>query len=273
MLGQPQFISANSVSFTVGDASSFTISTNQLSGSITEIGTLPQGLEFMDNGNGTATISGTPAAGAGGLVTLPLSISSDTGTGTQALNLLVNEAASFATGSTTRIVNFYVGQDNKFAVPAGGFPALSSAPVTQSGTAANYVSGMEFTVSGLPADLSYSNLNLAGHNTGTLTLSGNPSSSDAGGHLLTIVATNGVGAPAGEHLILNIEPVPGDVNGDGIVNCADFDLVKASFGLYPGRIGFNPVADLNDDGVVNIDDLAIVAPKARPAIKADRVSE
>lgn len=263
VLGKPQFISHNSASFTEGDPSSFTIATNQPSGSITEIGALPQGLEFTDNGNGTATISGTPAADTGGYVTLQLSISSGTRTGTQALNLQVNQAPALAIpplpNTNVIFANFYAGQQNSFAIPVSGYPLLSSAPVSQSQTAANYVPGMEFTVTGLPTDLSYTNLNPAGFNTGTLTLSGKPAASDVGGHLVIIAATNGVGADAAQQLILNVEPVPGDVNGDGVANCADFDLVKASFGRYRNQPGYNPVADINNDGVVNIDDLAIVA--------------
>ena len=258
VLDQPMFMSQNTVSFTVGDPSSFTSSTNDPSGSITESGALPQGLEFTDNGNGTATISGMPAAGTGGLITLQLSITSDTGTGTQALNVQVNEALSVAT--TNKVVNFYGGQNNSFAVPFSGYPLLSSAPVAYPVlNGENYVPGAEFTVSGLPADLTYSNLNPAGYNTGTLTLSGMPSSSDVGEYLVAITATNGVGTPVTYYVTLNIEPVPGDVNRDGVVNCTDLDLVKASFGLYRGQPGYNPVADLNNDGLINVEDLAIVA--------------
>jgi hypothetical protein len=51
----------------------------------------------------------------------------------------------------------------------------------------------------------------------------------------------------------------GDVNRDGIVDCADFNLVQASFGKSQGQSGYNPAADLNGDGVVNIQDLSTVA--------------
>ena len=51
---------------------------------------------------------------------------------------------------------------------------------------------------------------------------------------------------------------PGDVNGDGAVNCSDFDLVKASFGTRAGQPGYNPQADANHDGVVDIRDLSYV---------------
>jgi hypothetical protein len=53
--------------------------------------------------------------------------------------------------------------------------------------------------------------------------------------------------------------VPGDVNGDGVVDCTDLDLVKASFSKTYGQVGFNPRADVNGDGVIDIRDLAFVA--------------
>src|SRR5262249_8136709 len=42
----------------------------------------------------------------------------------------------------------------------------------------------------------------------------------------------------------------GDRNGDGVVNCADLAIVKASFGKKSGQVGFDPRADANGDGVV-----------------------
>jgi hypothetical protein len=63
---------------------------------------------------------------------------------------------------------------------------------------------------------------------------------------------------------LTVLAMPGDLNGDGIVNCADLDIVKASFGKSVGQAGFDPRADVNGDGVVNILDLSTVA-KQLPA--------
>ena len=45
-------------------AGSYTVTTTGYPApTITETGALPAGLTFTDNGNGTATISGTPATG------------------------------------------------------------------------------------------------------------------------------------------------------------------------------------------------------------------
>jgi len=59
-------------------------------------------------------------------------------------------------------------------------------------------------------------------------------------------------------VVLQKTGVPGDVNGDGVVNCADVDIVKAAFGTKFGGPGFDARADVNNDGVVNILDLAFV---------------
>jgi hypothetical protein len=52
---------------------------------------------------------------------------------------------------------------------------------------------------------------------------------------------------------------PLDLNGDGLINCADLAIVKASFGKKTGQPGFDPRADVNGDGIVNVLDLSAVA--------------
>ncbi|MBV9762263.1 MAG: C39 family peptidase [Acidobacteriaceae bacterium] len=52
--------------------------------------------------------------------------------------------------------------------------------------------------------------------------------------------------------------LPADLNADGIVNCQDLAIVMAAFGSQPGTPGWNPVADPNNDGVVDLQDLQFV---------------
>jgi hypothetical protein len=62
----PSITSASSTIFTVGDPGSFTIATTGFPvPSVSELGTLPNGVNFRDNHDGTATLSGTPTANAG----------------------------------------------------------------------------------------------------------------------------------------------------------------------------------------------------------------
>ena len=57
----PQFKSGDGFAITNHQSASFTISVTAVpTATITEVGTLPPGLTFQDNGNNTATISGTP---------------------------------------------------------------------------------------------------------------------------------------------------------------------------------------------------------------------
>ena len=60
----PSITSGNTRTLVVGAAGSFTVTTNgyPLPG-ITESGALPIGVNFKDNGNGTAILSGTPVTG------------------------------------------------------------------------------------------------------------------------------------------------------------------------------------------------------------------
>jgi hypothetical protein len=50
----------------------------------------------------------------------------------------------------------------------------------------------------------------------------------------------------------------GDVNGDGIIDMKDVDIMRATFGSTPGSPNWNPACDLNGDGVVNIKDATIL---------------
>jgi hypothetical protein len=56
----------------------------------------------------------------------------------------------------------------------------------------------------------------------------------------------------------------GDVNGDGVVSCADVAIVKAAFGKRAGQAGFDGRADLNNDRLVNVMDLTVVSRSLPP---------
>ncbi len=53
--------------------------------------------------------------------------------------------------------------------------------------------------------------------------------------------------------------IPGDVNGDRVINIQDYLLLSNSFGKFSGQTGFNPGADFNGDNVVNIQDYQILS--------------
>ena len=54
-----------------------------------------------------------------------------------------------------------------------------------------------------------------------------------------------------------IARVPGDLNGDGVVNAADIALFNLAFGTSIGDPNFNSLADFDRDGRVTLNDLRI----------------
>ena len=52
--------------------------------------------------------------------------------------------------------------------------------------------------------------------------------------------------------------IAGDINGDGIIDIADFTVISATYGSNMGDAEFSAAADLNGDDVINIFDLTIL---------------
>jgi len=51
----------------------------------------------------------------------------------------------------------------------------------------------------------------------------------------------------------------GDVNGDGIIDTKDIEIMKVAFGSTPGKPNWNPAYDLNGDGKVDMRDIGTAA--------------
>jgi PKD repeat protein len=49
-----------------------------------------------------------------------------------------------------------------------------------------------------------------------------------------------------------------DVDMDGAVDVSDLALVVAAFGSYPGKSGWNPACDMNEDNIIDVYDVAYV---------------
>ena len=109
----PAITSANTASFTVGTAGTFTVTTTGYPApALSKTGAVPAGLTFTDNGNGTATLSGTPSAGSGG--TYPLSLTANNGVApnaTQTLTVTVLQPPGFTSAATA---TFQVGTAGTF---------------------------------------------------------------------------------------------------------------------------------------------------------------
>ena len=208
----PVFTNGNNAAFTVGTNSSFGVEATQ--GTISLNGTPPQGLSFTA-GN-TGTISGTPAVGTGGQYDLSVTANAGAaGSATEALTVDVYEAPQISSANSATM---FVGTPGMFAVTTTGFPSASSHAVPGNPappTDPSQGDGMYFTITGLPSDLSFSNLNASGFATGTLTIQGTPSAADVGTHTVQITATNAVGTTAQQTLTLKIVKITGAAPASG----------------------------------------------------------
>jgi CSLREA domain-containing protein len=231
-IAAPTFISANNALFQVSTPGSFTITTLgnptptiSLSG-----GTLPTGVTFVNNGNGTATLSGTPAANAGGTYQLIFTASNGINpNATQNFTLTVGVPISF---TNSPFATFLVGAANNYTITTIGIPVP-----TISRTAGNLPQGLLYTDNG----------------NGTATISGNPVSGSGGVYPLTIAASNGISADAVQNFILTINeaPVITSPNTAGFLvntsgnfrvttNGYPFPVNLSVNGMLPNNITFNP---------------------------------
>ncbi len=160
----PAITSASSATFMVGVAGSFTVTATGEPTPSLSASALPSGITFVDNGNGTGTLSGTPTvSGAFGIT---FTASNGAGSTTQSFTLTVDQAPVITSASNT---TFLAGVPSSFTVTTSGFPTPS---LTEVGA--------------LPALFFVNNGN------GTGTLAGTPT--PGGVYNLTFTATNGVGS-------------------------------------------------------------------------------
>jgi subtilase family serine protease len=97
--------------------------------------------------------------------------------------------------------------------------------------------------------------------TGAFTLSGIPS----GAYTIAIkgpkwlqrdvTGVNVTGTTSGVSATL----LPGDDNGDNVVDLNDFSILAAAFGTAEGQAGYNVNADFNCDGVIDLNDFSLLA--------------
>jgi hypothetical protein len=150
----------------IGTAFSMTAaSTAYPTATMSESGALPSGLSFTDNGDGTATLSGTPAVGSGGAYSVTITATNSVGVVSQSFTLRVNEGPVITSVASASAI---VGTPFSFAVTSTGYPAPT---VTKSGT--------------LPAGVTW--------NGTTDTFSGTPHAGTAGTYTITLTAHNTTG--------------------------------------------------------------------------------
>jgi hypothetical protein len=178
----PAITNASSTIFAPATTSTFTITTAGVPApSLTESGALPLGVSFVDNHDGTATLSGTPAAGTGGDYALVITAHNGAGAdATQNFTLGVNLAPA-VTSSASR--TFVTSRADSFMVTTSGVPAPS---LTEDGA--------------LPSGVTF-----VDNHDGMATLAGTPGPTSGGLYSFTITASNGVGADATQNFELTVQ--------------------------------------------------------------------
>ncbi len=218
----PTITSAATTIFVVATAGTFTVTaTGSPTPALAVTGTLPSGLTFVDNGDGTATLSGTPDAGSARDYTLQVSATSGAQAPvTQTLTVKVKQAPAFTSAATA---TFQVGVAGTFVITASGVPTPS------------------FTLTGaLPSGLSF-----ADNGDGTASISGTPDASAIGTTSVTINVANDLTDPS-QTLGITVLPAaalaftPGTDDG-GTLAFTGTDLAPV-VGLAVGLLGVGAVA-------------------------------
>lgn len=177
--------SAATATFPVGTPSTFTVTTTgtPTPGPITVTGTLPSGVGLVDNGNGTATIAGTPTAGSGGVYSFtihaPNGVSPE---GLQSFTVAVPESPAFTSAATATV---HLGTAASIGISAtAGFPVATT--ITQTGT--------------LPAGLAFH------PNGSSATIDGTPTAT--GVFTVGLTASNGASRDAVQSLVITVQAAP-----------------------------------------------------------------
>jgi uncharacterized repeat protein (TIGR01451 family) len=169
----PTITSADSTTFIVGTPGSFTVTATGYPVPTLSLasGTLPDGVSFEDNADGTATLSGTPAVGSADTYSFTITAANSVGTVSQAFTLTVNPAVEAPAITSTSTTTFTIGTSGSFLVTATGDPTPR---LSMSGK--------------LPRGVSF--------DASQGVLGGTPANGTAGTYLLTFTASNGVAPDA-----------------------------------------------------------------------------
>ncbi len=217
----PSVTSANAAIFNAGSAGTFTVTTSgSPTPSLSESGALPSGVTFTDNGNGTATFSGTPAAGTSGVYSL--SVTANNGispNGTQSFTLTVDQGPAITSASSTTLTT---GTSGSFTVTTTGNPKAS---LSESGL--------------LPSGVTFIN-----NGNGTATLSGTPAAGSGGSYPFTVTASNGVGSTATQNFTLTVDQAP------AVTSANSTTFTTGAPGTFTVVASAYPTAALSESGAL-----------------------
>ena len=176
--------SADDAVTTMSTTVTFT-STGSPQATLSETGPLPSGLAFVDNGDGTATLSGTPAAGTGGDYPITVKATNEAGTGTYAFDIKVHQAPLLG-GPTA----------DTYTVGAPGGPDVFT-------TSSGFPNPVLTTTSTLPTGVTFTD-----NHDGTATIQGTPDAGQGGVYTIVIKGANGTPPDASWTFTLTVREGP-----------------------------------------------------------------
>ena len=186
---------------------------------------MPPNVTFVDNGDGTATLSGTPAAGSQGNYSITITASNGvTPDATQNFSLVVNAPAAPAITSAAT-TTFTVGAAGAFNVATSGSPTPT---LTETGA--------------LPPNVTF-----VDNGDGTATLSGTPAAGAQGNYSITITASNGVAPDATQSFSLVVNPVPA---APAITSAATTTFTVGAAGAFNVATSGSPTPTLTETGAL-----------------------
>jgi hypothetical protein len=170
VVGPPVVTSPDSATFTVGQPGAFEVtSAGDPAPALIEIGTLPAGVTFTDNNNGTATLAGTPGSGAEGVYSIAMmAINGTNPPAIDTLTLTVDQEPSVTSGEQA---GFTLDQPGSFTVTTTAYPMATlqmngvlpdGLSVTDNGDGTATISGTPRHMTGSPVTLSVQASNAAG---------------------------------------------------------------------------------------------------------------
>jgi LPXTG-motif cell wall-anchored protein len=184
----PAVSSASGTTFATGASGSFSVTTTAgypAATTLSVTGPLPTGVAFTDNGDGTGTLAGTPAAETGGTYFVTITAANELGSGTQSFELTVQQPTAITSATA---VDFAAGSWSSFTITTGsGYPTATT---------------LEYS-GDLPAGVSF-----VDNGDGTASLAGTPEFGTKGSYLLAITSSNGVPADAVQAFTLRVTEPP-----------------------------------------------------------------
>jgi hypothetical protein len=214
----PAFTSANNTTMTVGTSSPFTFTTTGTpTATLSESGGLPSGIGFTAKSGGSATLTGTPAAGTGGVYDLIITAANGTTNTAQDFTLTVDQAPSISSANST---TFAVGSSGSFTVTS----ATGTYPAATFSTAGPLPSGVTLSSAGL--------------------LSGTPAAGTGGTYTITISASNGIGSPGTQSFTLTVDQAPSITS----ISSTTFTVGSPGSFTVTSASGTNPTATFSVTG-------------------------